>query len=103
MPISVAASRSWAVARRTRPVCVHFMKAKSRTVRASAMTKATTWERLKAVPPRRRTTEACHGRTKRKSPVQATRAAFWSTIESPTVVKIWTLWEAVITPRMTRP
>jgi hypothetical protein len=31
---------------------------------------------------------------KRKSPVQATSATFWRATDSPTVVKIWTLWEA---------
>src|SRR5213592_3889292 len=60
MPISVAASRSWAVARITRPVCVHFMKANSAMVSATATAHATTCERLNAVPATRRTTDECH-------------------------------------------
>src|SRR2546430_9433791 len=56
MPISVAASWSCAVARMTRPVWVHFMKAKRISVRARAMANATTWERLNAVPRDRKST-----------------------------------------------
>jgi len=101
MPIRVAASTSWAVARMMRPARVHFMKATSAAVNSTATRNATTWERLKAASPMRMTTPECHGRTKRKSPVQATRAAFWSAVDSPTVVKIWTLWLALTTPRIT--
>ena len=101
MPINVAASRSCAVARITRPACVHFMKATSARVSVTAMREATTWVRLKVVEPARSTVERCQGRTNRKSPDQATSATFWSTVESPTVVKIWTLCEAWMTPRMT--
>ena len=53
------------------------------------------------VEPARSTVERCQGRTKRKSPDQATSATFWRTTERPTVVKICTLWEAWMTPRMT--
>src|SRR5438034_8764254 len=91
MPISVAASWSCAVARMTRPEWVHFMKAKRASVRATAMANATTWERLNAVPSTRITTEECHGRSVRKSPVQTTSATFCSAMDSPTVVKIWAL------------
>ena len=65
------------------------------------MTKATTCERLKAVPPARTSVEACQGRTKRKSPDHSTRATFCSAVDRPTVVKICTLCEAWMTPRMT--
>jgi len=102
IPISVAASRSWAVARITRPVWVNFMNANSATVSTTEMTKATTCERLNVVPPTRSATERCQGRTKRKSPLQLTSAMFWSRMERPNVVKIWTLCEAVMTPFMTR-
>ena len=101
MPIRVAASTSWAGARMMRPARVHFMKATRAAVNSTATRNATTWERLKAASPIRSTTPECHGRTKRKSPVQATRAAFWSAVDSPTVVKIWTLWLALTTPRIT--
>ena len=62
-----------------------------------ATAKAITWERLKAAPRMRTTTEDSHGLTKRKSPVQSTRATFCSAVERPTVVKIWTLWLAWMT------
>ena len=57
MPINVAASRSCAVARITRPACVHFMKATSARVSVTAITDATTWVKLKVVEPARE-----HGR-----------------------------------------
>jgi hypothetical protein len=63
IPIRVAASRSWAVARITRPVCVHFMKAKRATVRTMAMRNATTCDRLNVAPAARMTTYSSQGRT----------------------------------------
>ncbi len=101
IPIRMAASRSWAVARITRPVCVHFMKAKSGTVSAMAMTNATTCERLKAVPATRIPRTGVPGPHVAEVTGHGTSATFCSAVDSPTVVKICTLCEAWMTPRMT--
>ena len=65
------------------------------------MRKATTCERLNAVPATRTMANDSQGRTVRKSPVHSTSATFCSAVDRPTVVKICTLWEAWITPRIT--
>jgi hypothetical protein len=65
------------------------------------MTNATTCDRLKAVPATRTGVNACQGRTVWKSPDHSTRARFCSAVDRPTVVKIYTLCEAWMTPCMT--